>query len=310
MGEPYILVVGTACLDIKGLAAKPLMRATTVPGAIHTSVGGVARNIAENLARLGESTILLSAVGDDRSGQRILAQAQEAGIDVSRVLIEPDIETGAYMAILDHTGILSFGLDDTQIANAVRPQYIYNHRRLFRDAAMVVLDASLPRETLSTIFRLAKHYQLPVCADPAAVGLAKRLLPYLPDLRLIAPNVQEAATLCDMNIPDGDQTSALAAAKRLVALGVDIAVITMAEHGLCYATSEEAGRVPAVHTEVVDLTGGGDALTAAVIFALMNDIPASEAMPLGCSAASLTIASNHTVVPDLTLELLYDNLGV
>ena len=234
----------------------------------------------------------------------------DRGIDVSHVLVEPNIETGAYMAILDHTGILSFGLDDTQIATAVRPQYIYNNRRLIRDAAMVVLDASLPRETLSTIFRLAKQYQVPVCADPAAAGLANRLKPYLRDLRLIAPNVQEAAMLCDMRIPDGDQAAALSAAKRLVALGVDIAVITMAEHGLCYATSEEAGHVPAVHTEVVDLTGGGDALTAAVIFALMNDIPASDAMPLGCSAASLTIASNHTVVPELTLELLYNNLSV
>jgi len=310
MSEPYVLVIGTACLDIKGLAMQPLQRGTTVPGTIHTSVGGVARNIAENLARLGESTVLLSAVGKDRSGQRILSQAEEAGIDVSNVLLVPEIETGAYLAVLDETGNLRYGLDDTQIASAVRPQYIYSNRRLFRDAAMVVLDASLPRDTLKTIFRLAQQYQVPVCADPAAAGLATRLQPYLRDLLLIAPNVPEAAALCDMTIPPDDQTAALEAAKRLVAVGVEIAVITMAEHGLCYATSEENGHVRAVQTEVIDLTGGGDALTAAVIFALMNGIPVSEAMPLGCSAASLTIASNYTVVPELNLELLYNNLSL
>jgi pseudouridine kinase len=111
-------------------------------------------------------------------------------------------------------------------------------------------------------------------------------------------------------VADSSDEAAVVAAKQLVALGVEIAVITLAEHGLCYATSGESGRVPAVRTEVVDLTGGGDALTAAIIFALLNEIPVSEAMPLGCSAASLTIASEHTVVPDLTLELLYDNLAV
>ena len=64
-----------------------------------------------------------------------------------------------------------------------------------------------------------------------------------------------------------------------------------------------------MQTEVVDLTGGGDALTAAVVFALLNDIPVSEAMRLGCSAASMTIACNQTTAPDLTLESLYDNLS-
>ncbi len=100
------------------------------------------------------------------------------------------------------------------------------------------------------------------------------------------------------------------ASKSLVAQGVQIAVITMAEQGLCYATSTESGHVPAVRTEIADLTGAGDALTAAIIFALLNDIPISEAMRLGCSAASLTIACHQTVVPDLTLESLYNNLSV
>jgi pseudouridine kinase len=310
MDDPHVLVIGTSCLDIKGQAAQPLQGGTSVPGTIHSSAGGVARNIAENLARLGVSTTLLSAVGDDRTGQRILAQAADAGIDVSQLLLVPATDTAAYLALFDHEGRLVFGLDDTRITAAIRPRYIYDNRRLFRDASMVVLDASPHAETLETIFRLAGRYQVPVCADPTSVTLASRLRPYLRDLLLVAPNVQEAEVLCRCPIPPGDHGAALAAAKTLVLRGVQIAIITMAEEGLCYATSEESGSVPAVQTEVVDLTGGGDALTAAVVFALLNEIPVSEAMQLGCSAASLTIACDQTTVPNLTLELLYDHLSV
>jgi pseudouridine kinase len=310
MEDSYVLVIGTACLDIKGRPRSPLETGASVSGTIRTSIGGVGRNIADNLARLGVPTVLLSAVGLDRSGERVLLQSSAAGIDVSHVLEVDDFPTGAYLALLDETGSLAFAVNDTRVARTLRPRYFYDHRRLFRDAAMVVLDASPPTDSLETIFRLARQYQLPVCADPTSPALASRLCPYLSDLLLITPNVQELAAFCDIQVPDNNDAAALQAAKQLVALGVEIAVITLAERGLCYATTGESGRVPAVRTEVTDLTGGGDALTAAIIFALLNDISVSDAMPLGCSAASLTIASEHTVVPDLTLELLYDNLPV
>ncbi len=309
MIDSYVLVIGAASIDIKGRPLRELQRGTSAHGRIRTSVGGVARNIAENLSRLGVPTVLLSAVGNDRSGQRVVSQALEAGIDISHLLVEPTGNTGAYLALMDETGSLTFGLDDMRIANSIRPNYVYRHRRLFRDASMVVVDANLPPETLETVFRLAQRYQIPICADPTSAPLANRLRPYLPDLLLITPNMREAEVLSGQNLPQQDRDAALSMAKLLVSRGVEIAIITMAELGLCYATLDESGHVPAVRTEIVDLTGAGDALTAGVIFALLNDIHVSEAVRLGCSAASLTIACDHTVVPDLTLEMLYDNLS-
>jgi pseudouridine kinase len=98
----------------------------------------------------------------------------------------------------------------------------------------------------------------------------------------------------------------LESAKSLVALGVDLAIISLADLGVCYATSETSGQVPALRTHIVDPTGGGDALTAAVIFALLNEIPLDDAMRLGVSAASLTLRYQGAVVPDLSLQKLYD----
>ncbi len=79
---------------------------------------------------------------------------------------------------------------------------------------------------------------------------------------------------------------------------------------MCYATAETSGFVPAIRTEIVDPTGGGDALIAAVIFALLNDIPLDDAIRLGVSAATLTLRYPGAVVPELTLEKLYDKLVI
>jgi pseudouridine kinase len=89
---------------------------------------------------------------------------------------------------------------------------------------------------------------------------------------------------------------------------VTIAIITRADAGLVYATSALTGNVPAVAVEVVDPTGAGNALTATVVYALLNDIPIDEAVRLGVSAAALTLSSTETVRQDLTLESLYAQL--
>jgi pseudouridine kinase len=91
---------------------------------------------------------------------------------------------------------------------------------------------------------------------------------------------------------------------------VEIVVLTQAEFGLYYATTDESGYIPAISTEIADPTGAGDALTAAVIFGLLNDIPLDESMRLGVAAASLTLRFSGAVRPDLSLEKLYDHLVI
>ena len=107
-----------------------------------------------------------------------------------------------------------------------------------------------------------------------------------------------------------DREAAQAAATQLVALGVDIAVITLGEYGVVYADEETKGHIPALQTQIVDPTGAGDAMTAAIIFGLLEDIPLDECVRLGVTAAALTLRSRETVRPDLSIDLLYDELVI
>ncbi|HQY23988.1 MAG TPA: PfkB family carbohydrate kinase, partial [Thermoflexales bacterium] len=109
MGDK-VLVIGSANLDVKGRLLGPPIAGSSNASEIRTSHGGVARNVAENLARLGAPVTLLTAVGDDSVGDDLLRHADEIGIDISRALRVPGESSGIYLAALDMTGDLALGL--------------------------------------------------------------------------------------------------------------------------------------------------------------------------------------------------------
>jgi pseudouridine kinase len=308
--EKPVLVIGSAGVDIVGRLRSELHTDSSNPAQIRFSFGGVARNVAENLARLGQPVRLITAIGEDDAAGRLLDGLVEAGVDVGAVLRTADGNTGTYLAVFDQAGNRQFALDDMRIVSGLTSQYMRQYAHLFEDASMLFIDANLPKDTLRTVMSLARRAHLPVCADPTTASLAHRLRPYIPRFFMITPNSSEASILCDPTQEVSNRKQALTAVKCLVSQGVDLAIITLAEQGLCYATSEVSGYIPALRTGVLDPTGAGDALSATVIFAILNGIQIDEAMRLGVSAASLTLRYRGAVVPDLSLEKLYDRLVV
>jgi pseudouridine kinase len=304
------LVIGAAGIDLVGRMNGELHYGTSNPARIRTSFGGVARNVAENLARLGTPVSLLTVVGSDDVGGRLIKQAMLSGIDTSRIMSCDQQFTGSYLAVIDRKGNLSFALDDMRIIRMITPEYLKSQAELFETASIVFLDMNLEPRTIRTAVSLARKAGLPIFSDPTSATLAKRMIPYLPDLFFITPNIAEAQVLSGLEIDVHDHNQVLEVASHLVGKGVNIVVITLAEFGLCYASSDERGYIPAIRTEILDPTGAGDALTAAVIFAILNDISLDEAMRLGISAASLTLRYPGAVRPDLSLEELYNHLVI
>jgi pseudouridine kinase len=140
--------------------------------------------------------------------------------------------------------------------------------------------------------------------------LAHRLRPLLSELHLVVPNEVEAAALTEVEFAGYDPDASLEVALLMNRMGVRTVIVTLSDFGLVYATSDETGYIPARYSQMVDSTGTGDALTAATIFGLINDLPTIEAIRLGAAAASLTLQTGETVVPELSLDMLYDHLIV
>jgi len=306
--DGHVLVIGAANFDVKARPDQAPASGTSTPGIIRSSVGGVARNIAENLARLEIETVLLTAVGDDDTGAHILGHAAASGINISEALIAEGERTGSYMAMLTSSGMLDVAIDDMAILSSLTPTYLHSHKALFETARLVAIDANLTPDSILAVVYLCKQFETPLCADPTSTTLAERLIPHLGELHMIAPNHVEAEVLSGMVIDPMDGEKSRTAAAHLVMQGAERVIITLGEQGVVYADAETYGYIPAVTGQTVDPTGAGDAMSAAIIFGLLEGIPLDECVKLGVVAATLTMRTREAVRPDLTVDLLYSEL--
>jgi pseudouridine kinase len=309
-GEHQVVVVGAAGLDMKVRSATQVIeRHQSNPAHIRWGWGGVARNMAENLARLGADVQFISAVGDDTAGHNLLAQLHSVGIATDATLVMAGMKTSAYVGIHQEDERLWVAFDDMAIIQKIVPEHLEVHRELLAHTDLICIDANPSLPTLQKLFKLAREYEVPVCADPTTPMLAPRLHPFLPEIAALTPSLQEAEALLGRALLD---TNDIMQGARTLAQqrGVGLAIITLGADGLIYATAEESGRLPPFEVELVDPVGTGDALTAAVAYGLLEDLAPSEAVRLGLAAAAQTLACQHTVCPHLSLESLYNQLIV
>lgn len=288
-----VVVIGGANLDLKARTTRAVVPGTSNPGTIATSPGGVGRNIAENLARLGTPTLLVAAVGRDLFGDELLAATAAAGVDVSRVRRVVG-ESGTYVAVLDERGELHVAVSDMSATATLRPEDMDVERAVIGAADLVVLDGNLQPDTMARAWELASAAGVRVVLDPVSVPKAATLAPALRDRPLwaVTPNTAELTAL-------GATTPA-----DLHARGVSVVWLREGAHGSLLSMPDGEVRLATLPGEVVDVTGAGDAMLGAFCHSLLGGASLPDAAAYGHAAAALTVASTSTVRADLTDELV------
>ena len=303
--QPGVVVIGGANVDIKARSAAPATPQTSNPGHGSMSPGGVGRNVAENLARLGTRTHLIAAVGRDPLGDNLLAQTSAAGVRLEFVQ-RSDRPTGTYTAILDSDGELIVAVADMTVVEDLRPEHLNAARDVIATAGLLVLDGNLATATLEHALDLAAAAQVRTILEPVSVPKARLVAATISGERplyAVTPNRDELAALTDL--PTRTDRQLRTAADSLHQRGVQHVWVRLGPEGsLLSSASGDAVHIPAVPTTVEDVTGAGDSSLAAFCHALIEDSTPVEAARFGHAAAALTIASSHTVRPDLTPRLV------
>ncbi|WP_415630036.1 PfkB family carbohydrate kinase [Nocardioides dubius] len=306
LGEgPSVVVLGGANMDIKATSAKAAQPGTSNPGTTTFAAGGVGRNIAENLARLGTRTSLVAAVGADPLGDQVLAATSDAGVNVEYVQRSPH-GTGTYTAVLDADGELVIAVAAMRATAEIGPGDVDAARDLIATASLLVLDGNLTVDTLGYALDLAAAADVPVILEPVSAPKAEPLRALLDPQRpihVMTPNRDELAALVGRDVATDAEVAA--AVEELRERGVTHLWVRLGERGSWWCGPEgttELAAVPA--TEVVDVTGAGDAMLAAFCHATLAGESNVDAAAFAHAAAALTVASTHTVRPDLTERLV------
>jgi pseudouridine kinase len=282
-----IACVGGTSMDRRALTSGPLRPGTSNPVVSALKPGGVSRNVAEVLARLGCDVALFSIVGEDDAGHWLLRGLVDAGVDVAGVIRSERQPTGAYTAVLGPSGRLEFGLADMAIFEEASAAWAEGLAPALSARGIWFVDANLPAETLSALLA-SKPIGTMVLADPVSVAKSERLRPVLSGIDVLFPDRLEAGALSKMPAVINEEQVA-GAAERILENGVGAVVVTLGAEGVFVADGARFEVVPAIAPggPLGDTTGAGDVLVAGYIFGLSRT--SSDPLRLGLAAASLAL---------------------
>lgn len=307
--QPGVVVIGGANVDVKARSSAPAAHRTSNPGRGSMEPGGVARNVAENLARLGTRTYLVAAVGRDALGESLLAQTSAAGVRMEFIQ-RSDQPTGTYTAILDSDGELIVAVADMAATEHLGADHVSQARDIIATAGLLVLDGNLAPATLEHALDLADVAEVRTILEPVSVPKAQILSTAVTEDRplfAVTPNRDELTALT--GLPARTDRQLRLAIENLHRRGVQHVWVRLGTRGsVLSSASTGATSIPAVPATVEDVTGAGDAMLAAFCHALLEGQDPVEAARYGHAAAALTIASSHTVRPDLTPRLVRASL--
>lgn len=289
--RPRITVVGGANLDLVGIPTGRFSLRDSNPGHVRRSPGGVARNIAENLARLGAEVRLVTAFGEDDVTEWLMAECEAAGIDTSFSVRALGVPGSRYLAVLDGAGDLAAAVNDMRALDALTPDAL--DPAAFIGADAVVLDTNVHGSTVARVAELAGS--APLLLDPVSTAKAMAAQPILGRLAVLKANLREAEELSGAAGADG-------AAARLLEAGIRHVVITMGPKGVLCACREETFRLPAPKADVVNVTGAGDAFTAGVAWGMASGMPFRQIAEWASALSAITLECERTVCETITAD--------
>jgi len=315
-----VVVIGGANIDLRGRpAGEVLERHTSNPGKINVGSGGVGRNIAHNLALLNVPVTLLSAVGDDGEGIRILEETGKAGVKMEQMIISGEHPTGIYLAILDSGGEMEVAVSDMQILEEITVEYLRSKAYLIKESKIVVVDTNIPEESIGYVVELCNKVKVPVLIEPVSVEKARKLRKVLDGsgrwiIDYITPNKDELASISGAEIGDDQDLDLVKAAEELRRKGAKNVIVTLRERGIYVSCGGGVGEgkkedcwskfMAPYRGEVVDVTGAGDALVAGLVYGIYKGYSLEMAAKFGLGAAALTISTKEAVRRDLREGLL------
>jgi len=275
-----ILVVGSLNTDLVVRTPRFPQPGETISGEdLQVIPGGKGANQAVASSRLGANVSMLGRVGKDNFGDFLLDNLKSNNVD-SQLVQRDDASTGTAIIIVDANGQNSIVLSPG--ANGKVSSSDVEHAS-FSDFSLLLLQLEIPTPTVLSATKLAKQNGVRVILNPAPAKELPDELIALVDF--IIPNETELSLLTGMEVKDS--SSAEKAAKKLIGLGAQNAIVTLGSKGALIVNKDTSTHVEPYQVDVVDTTAAGDAFIGGLASALDSASSLADAVRYGCACGAI-----------------------
>lgn len=297
-----ILVLGVAFVDMKGFPFGTYDAAGTNLGSVTVTHGGVARNVAEDLAMLGAQVEFPLLLDKSPLSDSVRARLEGAGVNLEHAVCVPEKGLGLWLAVFNERGDLAGSISQMPDADALEKMLEDQGEKLMRDCDAVVVEFDVSEAFAGRVCDLADACHKPVYTIVGNMSVILARPDLMARTRCIIMNNIEAGKLFGLDLTDKEPEAVLSAvSERAQALGMGAFVITMGAKGCVYSDPSrgENGTVTAEPCKVVDTTGAGDAFFSAAVQSLTAGESLLNACRKGSHIAALVLSTSESVCPKI-----------
>lgn len=296
--DPYVSIIGGANMDIQSFPYANLILKDSNPGKVKISLGGVGRNIGENLIKLGINTKLISVIGDDIYGYKILEEAKSIGLEMEDSLILKGAASSTYLSVLDESGDMAVAISYMDIYEKMTVDFIKEKMHIIENSKLCIIDTNIPREVIEYIVTTNRNTDF--FLDTVSTVKAKKVKDLIGYFHTIKPNRMEAEILSGMKIKNDYDLEK--ASEHFLAKGVKRVFISLGKKGVFYNDGGYSNHIIPPETKVVNATGAGDAFIAALAYGYYYNIGVEESAKLAVAASILALSHEDTINPDMSIQ--------
>jgi len=293
-----ILVIGAVNIDIIGLSKTSLIPGDSNPGDVGFFVGGVGKNIADNLSRLSQNVHLCTFLGGGYFGNLIRDYLSKANIQYDHSSVNEDGNCGVYLAVHQHSGELNVAINDFSLIESVPLTFFDNLHDWISTFDMIVFDCNLRQDILEQL--ITRYQDKEIIVDGVSQTKVKRISKVLKYIDLLKVNKAELSSLLEHDVAD-----IILGVKEIIEKGLKTIVVTGGKDAITYNIDKRIYQTLVFEPKlIVSSVGAGDALLSGILYGLSSGKSMHEALNYGKKCASFTMEVEEATNPLLTSAVL------
>jgi fructokinase len=268
----------------------------------HEKIGGAPLNVASRLSSFNHNIVMVSAIGQDEYGQKIIEYLNENRVNTENIQIKKEFQTGKVNVMLNEKGSASYDIKYPRAWDKIR--FTEGARNVVVNSDAFVFGSLVARDETSR----ATLYQLIEFAKYKIFDLNLREPYYTTEVLVylmgkadfIKFNDDELYEVCKIL---GSKYSSLEQNLKFIAEKINTkhVCVTKGPHGAVLLYDNKLFYNSGFQIKVIDTVGAGDSFLGLLTSQLLNKVNPKKAIDFACAVGAL-VAQSEGANPKISIE--------